>query len=95
MSDDPSFEYISEMLVPVIDLHQGTPTAPQPPAPGGGVDPGWLLWLLLRRKNKKKRKTLTASPDLLGLLRVLRILSSLGALSRLNMPASVEMEEIV
>lgn len=95
MSNEPAFEYVSEMLVPVIDLHQGTPAAPQPPAPSGGVEAGWLLWLLLKRKDKKKRKTLTASPDLLGLLRVLRILSALGALSRFNLPPSVEMEEIV
>ncbi len=90
MSNDTGyleFENVSEMLVPVIDLHQARPS--------GGVDSGWLLWLLVNRKNKKKRKKLTASPDLLGLLRVLRILSSLGALSRLNLPPTVEMAEIV
>lgn len=53
------------------------------------------MWLLLKRKDKKKRKTLVASPDLLGLLRVLRLLSSLGALSRFTLPPSVEMEDIV
>ena len=86
MNNDVEFDYVSEMLAPVIDLHQTRPP---------GIDPGWLLWLLVNRKDKKKRKKVTASPDLLGLLRVLRILSSIGALTRLNLPPTVERPEFV